>query len=245
MMLSPRRAWAEDPTTPVRGTFLVASRSLRDPNFRETVVLVLEYSGEGAVGLVVNRPSEIPLSRLIPYIAELRERNDTVYIGGPVEPLRMTFLFRSSRAQENALHVFDDVWASSSFDLLEHTLKRGRSPIRVLSGYAGWGPYQLDAEIGRGDWRVVAARAEEVFTLEPGELWRELIQKVELRTVHVQKGEVLSSARSPTTEGAKHWVAFGSIKLAGSEEKGILLNEKLQYGVRELSNRLVPKVPPK
>jgi putative transcriptional regulator len=183
LMLTTRRVWADDPMTPARGSFLVASRDLRDPNFRETVVLILEYSSEGAVGLVVNRPSEIPLSRLIPYIAEFRERNDTVYIGGPVEPLRMTFLFRSSKDHENALLVFDDVWASSSFDLLERTLRLGQSPIRVLSGYAGWAPYQLDAEIERGDWRVVAAETEDLFTLDPEKLWRELIQQAELRVV--------------------------------------------------------------
>jgi len=185
LLLSGLAAWPEEPREPARGTFLIASRDLLDPNFRQTVVLLLEYGEAGAVGLVVNRPSEVPLSRLIPYIAALRGRSDTVYIGGPVEPLRMTFLFRSDRPPDDALAVFEDVWASSQFDLLESTLEAGRSPVRVYAGYAGWAPGQLDAELERGDWSVLGAEPGAVFSREPQELWRELIQRTELRVVRI------------------------------------------------------------
>jgi putative transcriptional regulator len=175
-------AWAEEPREPARGTFLVASRDLVDPNFRQGVVLLLEYGVEGAVGLVVNRPSEVPLSRMLPYIKALRGSQDTVYLGGPVEPLRMTFLFRSPGRQD-ALAVFDDVWASSQFDLLEATVEKATGPVRVYAGYAGWAPGQLDAEIERGDWFVLDADPVAVFSPEPQELWRQLIQRSELRVV--------------------------------------------------------------
>lgn len=177
------RAWPEDLGVPHRGSLLVASRELLDPNFHQSVVLVLENGEDGAVGLVVNRRSPVPLSTLIPYIPELRERADKVYVGGPVEPLRMTFLFRSPRGAEEALEVFDHVWASSSFGLLETTVKRGEVPVRVFAGYAGWAPSQLEAEIERGDWHLLAGEAGAVFSLEPDELWRELIQRAELRVV--------------------------------------------------------------
>jgi putative transcriptional regulator len=186
VLLAQTPATAEDPDTPTRGSFLVAARELVDPNFRETVVLMLEYGSEGAIGLVVNRPSKVPLSQLIPYIPEFRGSSDTVYIGGPVDPVRMFFLFRSSDRQDEALLVFDDVWASSSFDLLEQTLDRGGSPVRVLSGYAGWAPSQLDAEIGRGDWHILPANIDELFTMEPDELWGELIQRAELRVARLE-----------------------------------------------------------
>jgi putative transcriptional regulator len=185
VLLAQTPAAAEDPDTPARGSFLIAARELIDPNFRETVVLMLEYGREGAIGLVVNRPSKVPLSQLIPYIPELRRRSDTVYIGGPVDPVRMFFLFRSSDHQDEALLVFDDVWASSSFDLLEQTLDQGGSPVRVISGYAGWAPSQLDAEIGRGDWHILPANIDELFSTEPEELWGELIQRAELRVARL------------------------------------------------------------
>jgi putative transcriptional regulator len=183
LLLVLERGWAEDPAEPQRGSFLVASRELVDPNFRQSVVLILEYGEDGSVGLVVNRQSRVPLSTLVPYITELRGRPDKVYLGGPVEPLRMTFLFRSPRSQEDALQVLDGVWASSSFDLLESTLKQAGAAVRVFAGYAGWAPAQLEAEIGRGDWHVILGDPEAVFSLDPDELWRELIQRVELRVV--------------------------------------------------------------
>jgi putative transcriptional regulator len=183
LLLVASAGWTQTSGVPGAGTFLVASRELLDPNFRESVVLILEYGEDGAVGLVVNRPSTVPLSTLVPYIQELRERPDTLYLGGPVEPLRMTFLFRSPRSEKDALRVFGDVWASSSFELLEDTVQEAGSPIRVYAGYAGWAPLQLDGEIGRGDWHLLDPEPEVLFSPAPGEVWRELIQKVELRVV--------------------------------------------------------------
>jgi len=181
--LSARPAWAEAGQSPVRGTFLIASRDLVDPNFRETVVIMLDYGQTGAVGLVINRPTEVPVSRLVPYIAALRDREDRVFNGGPVEPLRMTFLFRSRRQPEKGLAILDEVWAASSFELLEDTAQQSEVPIRVFAGYAGWAPGQLDGEIERRSWHVMDGEADAVFSPEPGKLWRELIQRTELRVV--------------------------------------------------------------
>jgi putative transcriptional regulator len=183
LLLCGEAAWSEERREPARGTFLVASRDLLDPNFQRTVVLLLEYGEAGAVGLVVNRPSEVPLHRLIPYISGLRGSADMVFVGGPVEPLRMTFLFRADRQRADALRVLDEVWASSRFDLLESTVEEGKFPYRVYAGYAGWAARQLDAEVERGDWLVLEGTPGAVFSEAPEELWPQLVQRTELRVV--------------------------------------------------------------
>ncbi len=162
-----------------KGKFLVASRDLRDPRFSETVVLLIDYDWQGAMGLVINRPTELKLSRLLPEIEELKQRTDTVYFGGPVALSQVLLLIRSGSQPEESRRVFEDIYVSSSRAVLERMVKNadGGARFRVYAGYAGWAPGQLDREVSRGDWHVLQADAETVFDKAPSEIWPELIRR--------------------------------------------------------------------
>src|SRR5262245_59805523 len=102
------------PTRPARGRFLVANRSLRDPTFVETVVLLVDYDDNCALGVVVNRPTDVPLSAALPEVEELNKRKDTVFLGGPVARDRMVLLLRAQDAPAQSVLVFDTVYATGS-----------------------------------------------------------------------------------------------------------------------------------
>jgi putative transcriptional regulator len=175
-----------------KGKFLVASRRLLDPNFREAVVLLVEYGLDGAMGLVINRPSKVKLTAVFPDIKELKDRKDTIFIGGPVAVNRMMMLIRSSRVPEASKEITQDVYMSSSWKVLERLMKNTvkDETFRLFAGYAGWAPDQLDFERTRGDWHVLKADTEAVFSQNPSALWPELIQRVTakwVRTEHLHK----------------------------------------------------------
>lgn len=161
------------------GKFLVASRELRDPNFRETVVLLVEHDDrDGAVGLVINRPTPVELFRLIPHVDGIERSEETIFRGGPVGPTTVMLLVRSVEAPEGAKRVFDDVFRSGNEDLLERLAvdRRPDESFRTYAGYAGWAPGQLEAEIAAGGWHVVPASAAAIFDEEPEAVWPRLIQ---------------------------------------------------------------------
>ncbi|MBT8331475.1 MAG: YqgE/AlgH family protein, partial [Deltaproteobacteria bacterium] len=120
----------EDPGAPgtredlAKGKFLVASRQLSDPNFSETVVLLIEYGPDGAMGLVINRPSNVKLSTVFPDVKALKQRKDTVYVGGPVAGNQMLMLIRSTRAPAASTPVIDNVYMSASWKVLEDLIKK-------------------------------------------------------------------------------------------------------------------------
>lgn len=160
------------------GKLLVASRELRDPNFRQTVVLIVDYSpATGAVGLVINRPSTVGLGRMLPELEATDELEDRVFIGGPVEPLRFTLLVRSASEPEGADRVFADLFVSTSRALLERliTAPAAGETFRAYAGYAGWAPGQLEGELAVGGWHVVDGRSAIVFEQPTDGVWSRLI----------------------------------------------------------------------
>ncbi len=161
------------------GRFLVAGKQLRDPNFAETVVLLLNYGERGAQGVIINRPTDVKLATMFPEIRGLQRRMDTVYLGGPVQRTRLLMLLRSDKPHTGAEHVVDDIYVSTSRRVLFDALGRAGSAasVHVYAGYAGWASGQLDREVARGDWHVLPADAEAVFSTTPDEVWRELIDK--------------------------------------------------------------------
>ena len=172
-----------------KGKFLVASRRLQDPTFRETVVLLIEYGLDGAMGVVINRPSAVKLTTVFPDIEELKQRKDTIYVGGPVDVSKMLLLFRSPKMPEGANEVTAGVYISSSWKVLEALMKNKPAKderFRLFAGYAGWAPSQLDFERTRGDWHVLKADAETVFSQHPSELWPELIRRVTVKWVFLE-----------------------------------------------------------
>ncbi len=169
---------SEKKTELAKGKFLVASRDLIDLNFSQSVVLLIEYGPNGAMGLVINRPTEVQLSEVLPDMAELAHRGEILFIGGPVARNQLLMLIRSDREIEGAHLVFEDVYASTSRTVLEEMVNRSGpgERFRVYAGYAGWASGQLDQEFSRGDWHVLRADRETVFEKEPSQIWNELIR---------------------------------------------------------------------
>jgi putative transcriptional regulator len=162
-----------------KGKFLVASRELIDPNFSETVVLLLEYSRSGAMGVVVNRPTQVRLSTALPEMEGVQDLTDTLFAGGPVARNQILFLIRSGHEPEGSRRVFDDIYVSSSRALLQKMVDGGDSgkTFRLYAGYAGWAPGQLDREVAMGGWHVLQADVATVFEKAPSEIWPELIHR--------------------------------------------------------------------
>ena len=163
---------------PGRGMFLLAAPRLRDPRFAQTVVLLLEYEQTGALGLVINRPTEASLHDVLATPLPNSEGH-AVFAGGPVELRRLIALLRSPVAVDGAERLFGDVHASGSMDTLRRMLERDghAADVHAYLGYAGWAPGQLDAEIARGDWIVAPADAESVFDTPPVDVWPNLMRR--------------------------------------------------------------------
>jgi putative transcriptional regulator len=154
----------------VRGQLLIAGPGLLDPNFWRTVILVVEHSEEGALGLVLNRPSETTVADASSELGELVDGDDLLFIGGPVQPSAVIVLARFEDPSDAALMAFDDVGVVGAASSPEELIA-GVISSRAFVGHAGWGPGQLDAEIERDDWILEPARAEDAFSDDPRELW--------------------------------------------------------------------------
>ena len=165
------------------GKLLVASRELADPNFAETVILLVHYDAGGVVGLVLNRHTRLPISQVLAPFEAAKGRSDTVYLGGPLATPTVFALLRSTEKLEQAEHVFGGVyWISTKIALENAISSRPDSGLfRVYLGYAGWSPDQLRNEVRLGGWFIFQADNETVFNANPDSLWPQMIKKTELK----------------------------------------------------------------
>ncbi len=160
----------------VRGQLLVAGPALLDPNFHRTVVLVCEHDENGAMGLILNRPSPIPVEQAIPELSDALPDDDTLWVGGPVQTTSVVVLGDFSSDEQPSLPVHGDV----GLVLPEAELERVGTAVRrarAFLGYAGWGPSQLDGELGRDDWIVAAFDPDDAFTGDPEHLWSRVLER--------------------------------------------------------------------
>lgn len=172
----------------IRGRLLVALPALADPNFDRTVVLVLEHDlGDGAVGVVLNRPSATMVSTPLPEWQRVAADPGVVFVGGPVAPNAAIGVARSSLAE--VLVVEEEGWsplfgALGTVDLHREpeTVGRGVDAARIFAGYAGWGAGQLEGEIAVGAWLVVDAVPADALCPVPEELWRDVLRRQPGRT---------------------------------------------------------------
>jgi putative AlgH/UPF0301 family transcriptional regulator len=164
------------------GKLLVASRSLGDPDFAGTVVLLVRYDEKGALGLILNRRTDVPLSRVLDLEAA-KDRSDPVYLGGPVGPSAVFALFKSSAKMDKAENIFGGIYLISDKTLFEQTISSRPDPgvFHVYLGYAGWTQDQLRTEAQLGAWFVFPADVATVFNSDPDSLWLQMIQKTELQ----------------------------------------------------------------
>lgn len=154
----------------IRGQLLIAGPTLGDPNFWRTVVLIVEHNEDGALGLVLNRPSETTVGEAVPQLAELVDPEDDVLVGGPVQQSGVIVLAEFEDPSDAALIAFEDIGiVGTSSEVIE--TYTGVRAARAFAGHAGWGPGQLEDELERGDWIVEPARRSDAFDTEPSELW--------------------------------------------------------------------------
>ena len=160
----------------LKGKLVIASPTLEDPNFARTVVLVTEHSGEGAMGVVLNRPSHAVVEEAAPTLESVVEHGELVHVGGPVQPTAVTVLAEFDLPDRAAMIVLDDIGfmaAGSDLDEVAGVTRRAR----VFAGYAGWGAGQLEGELQREDWIVQRPTPDEIFTTEPGGLWSAVLDR--------------------------------------------------------------------
>lgn len=158
-------------------TFLIAAPPLPDPNFARTVVMLFHHTPEGALGLVVNRPTGRKVGELLDAIEMTTKneeiRNQPILLGGPVAPLSAWLIFEAKGEQKESFKVLDDLWVSGSPNVLREVLSKDEKvPILFLLGYAGWGPGQLEGELDGGVWLPAEIDKKTLFEIPYEDRWR-------------------------------------------------------------------------
>jgi putative transcriptional regulator len=173
---------------------------LGDPNFRRTVVLLVEHETEqGTLGVVLNRPTEIPVERVLEPWTELTTDPSVVFTGGPVSPNSALALAHVPGTDEPVgWHPLDGAPAMARLGLVDLDAPPGLLAaaivsLRVYAGYAGWGAGQLQAEIEEGAWYVVPAEPSDAFHPDPERLWPAVLRR--------QGGELAYVATYPDDPG--------------------------------------------
>jgi putative transcriptional regulator len=185
---------------PKAGRLLVATPLLGDPNFRRSVVLIVEHEmAEGTLGVVLNRPTEIPVGRVLEQWTDLTTDPSVVFRGGPVQQdSALALALIPGTGEPLGWRALDGAPALARLGLLDldtppRLLEPAIKELRVYAGYAGWSPGQLQAEIEEGAWLVVTAEPGDVFIAEPEQLWRQVLRR--------QDGETAFLATYPEDPG--------------------------------------------
>ena len=173
----------------LKGKLLIAAPLLVDPNFHRTVVLVIEHSEEGALGVVLNRPTELPVADAVPELADLDD--GWVFAGGPVQPQAVIALaeYTGTPPEGAVCGPIAPIGVESDMDSLAEEVTR----VRVYAGYSGWGEGQLEGELEEDAWFVEPALPGDVFCADAEELWSHVLDR--------KGGEYRLVARMPEDPG--------------------------------------------
>jgi putative transcriptional regulator len=163
---------------PLVGQLLVAAPPLHDPNFFRTVILVLDHDEHGALGLVLNRPGELVASDVVPRLAPLLDDAAILYVGGPVQQEGVIGLAEYRDPETYGAEPVVGPVGVLDADLDPDELRDGVARVRAFQGYAGWGPGQLEGELGEEAWIVAPARASDAFDDDPRTLWRRALERL-------------------------------------------------------------------
>ncbi len=162
--------------------YLVARRGLSDPFFARSAVLMLP-SGDLplVVGLIVNRPTVIPLRQVFPQNPALKSKSETAYFGGPVDVHDSSVVFRTSQPPKGAIRLVGDVYLSFDARLIDTLLAdpQGTQDVRVFLGRSQWAPEQLQNEIQQGAWYSVEAESKLIFGADPQQVWHTLLNRAQ------------------------------------------------------------------
>jgi putative transcriptional regulator len=160
----------------LRGRLLVAGPLLDDPSFHRTVVLIGEHGPDGAMGVVLNRPSDLTVGEAAEPLSPIAGADALVFVGGPVQPNAIVVLADFADPGRAGVSVFDAVGFLPGE--IESAEELGElHAVRVFAGYAGWSPGQLEAELAEDAWIVEPARATDVFTDDPEGLWSAILRR--------------------------------------------------------------------
>jgi putative transcriptional regulator len=157
------------------GQLLVAGASLWDPNFRRAVVLIGHHDEGGAVGVVLNRASEVPVVEAVPALADLVAPGAPLFIGGPVRPEAAVVVADFEHPERAEILAFGSIGFLPEETSIEEI--GGIRRARVFSGFAGWSPGQLEGELGEDSWIVEPALPDDVFTDDPERLWGDVLRR--------------------------------------------------------------------
>ena len=173
LLVGPSFSTAADDPKGLTAMFLVAREELPDPDFADSIVLVMNNLGPAPIGIILNRPTQVTVPQLFPELKGLTHLHDRVYFGGPVEFGSVWFLFRSAKPSDNAIQVFDDIYLSSSRELLVKLLNRDKpmEGLRIFIGRSSWAPGQLEEEIAQGAWGLERVQADQIFNRKSDHPW--------------------------------------------------------------------------
>lgn len=160
----------------LRGQLLIAGATLPDPNFARSVVLVCEHTEAGALGLVLNRPTDLTIGDVAPELEALTDAATVIGEGGPVQPSALLVLAEFEDIALAGLPITGSVGLMGESSEVAD-LQGGVRRVRVFAGYAGWGPGQLDDELERDDWFVAPAGIDDIFDPDAEELWRRVLAR--------------------------------------------------------------------
>jgi putative transcriptional regulator len=179
---------------PATGSLLIATPTMGDPNFARSIVLLLDAGESGALGVVLNRPTELDVATVLEPWAELVAGPSVLFQGGPVET--DAALAVANVAEDDEPVGWRRVFGSTGLvdpDAPVEIMATAVSSLRIFAGYAGWGAGQLEAEIAEGAWYVVPAEPQDPFLDEPDQLWARVLRR--------QGGQLAMLATMPAEPG--------------------------------------------
>ncbi len=166
---------------PAKAALLVASPTLADPNFSRSVIFLLAHDdSEGTLGVVLNRPSPIPVEEIVPGWGRLAAEPSVLFTGGPVQPTAAICIGRTELPEAAEAAGFAPLAGYlGTVDLQEDPVDVpvALAEVRVFTGYAGWGPGQLSEEIRSGSWHVLESHPQDVLSGDPGGLWSRVLRR--------------------------------------------------------------------
>jgi putative transcriptional regulator len=171
------RLVAQDPAA---GRLLVASPTLLDPNFVRTVVLLLDHDEEGTLGVVLNRPTTVPVASVLPGWADTVDDPPVLFDGGPVSgdsALAVACVPEAGGEDPVGFRRLFGPTGMVDLDTPLEVLAPAMTRMRIFAGYAGWGGGQLDAELAEGSWYVVQAETADIFAESPADLWSHVLRR--------------------------------------------------------------------
>ena len=182
-LLSAVSAQAQQEFSPMsveKGALLVANPSLSDPNFHQTVLLIIEHGRGGTVGLILNRPTNVLLSEALPDFTVLKRTSHRLFAGGPVGQTQLVLLFRLTQLLPDTRQIIAGVYVGTP-RVLERIMTQPKptETFRAFAGFAGWAPGQLEHEMLEGAWGILPSDAFSIFDKDPVTLWPDSISRLQ------------------------------------------------------------------